>query len=203
MTALDFRAIAHIVRRADPRYVLEWGSGHSTGRFPREAPHLKRWVAVEHDAAWYERIKGMERHGAVELALVPPDGPASALGEEGAFKGYIAYPAGLGLKFDLVIIDGKARLDCLRASQGMLSPRGIVVLHDAHLYDYSRIVRGFGSSIELEDPRNGYRILVAGALHDPRAVLGTSHLEGLYSAVGEAHSQLVRTLGRAYLALTF
>jgi len=203
MTALDARAIAHIVHRADPKHVLEWGSGHSTDRFPREAPHLKRWVSVEHDATWHARIAKRTPKGAVELVLVPPDVPASTVGDGAAFEDYVAYPAGLGLEFDLVLIDGKARLECLRASRGMLSQRGIVVLHDAHLFDYASMVQGFGPSVELEDPRNGYRILVAGASQDPRAVLDMAHLGGLYTAVGDLHSQLVGALGKAYLALTF
>lgn len=203
MTALDARAVAHIVRRADPTYVLEWGSGHSTGRFPREAPHLRRWVSVEHDAAWHARIARRAPKGGVELVLVPPDAPASAPGDGAAFRDYVAYPAGLGLEFDLVLIDGKARLDCLRASRGMLSQRGIVVLHDAQLFDYASVAQGFGHSVELEDPRNGFRILVAGASQDPRAVLDMGHLGGLYTAVGGLHSQLLGALGRAYLALTF
>ena len=203
MTALDARAIAHSVRRADPRYVLEWGSGHSTGRFPREAPHLERWVSIEHDAAWHVRMKGRRRHGAVELVLVPPDGPAATVGGRAAFKDYVAHPTGLGLRFDLVIIDGQDRLGCLRAASALLSERGLVVLHDAHRYDCAALLEGLGSHVELEDPRNGFRILVAGARADPGPVLDMAYLEGLYAAVGEIHGRLERSLGAAYLALTF
>jgi len=203
MTALDSRAVAHIVRSADPRYVLEWGSGHSTGRFPREATHLKRWVTVEHDAAWHERIKERERHGAVELALVPPDRPAASGGDGPTFKDYVAYPAGLGLRFDLVIIDGQARLECLRATPALLSERGLMILHDAHRYDYAALLGGLGPPVELEDPRNGFRILVVGARTDPRSVLDMAFLEGLYAAVGAMHGRLERSLGTAFLALTF
>ena len=203
MTALDSRAITHIVRRADPRYVLEWGSGHSTGRFPREAPHLERWVSVEHDAAWHERIKERERHGAVKLALVPPDGPGATVGGRATFKDYVSFPAGLGLRFDLVIIDGMDRLECLRATPALLSERGLMVLHDAQRYDYAALLGGLGPHVELEDPRNGFRILVVGARTDPRSVLDIAYLEGLYATVGEMHGRLVGSLGPAYLALSF
>jgi hypothetical protein len=203
MTALDSRAIAHIVRRTDPRYVLEWGSGHSTGRFPREAPHLERWVSIEHDAAWYERMRGRRRHRAVELALVPPDGSGAKVGNRATYKDYVAYPAGLGLRFDLVIIDGQDRLECLRATRELFSERGLVILHDAHRYDYAALLDGLGPSVELDDPRNGFRILVAGVRMDPRSVMDMAHLEGIYAAVGEMHGRLERSLGAAYLALTF
>jgi hypothetical protein len=203
MTALDSRAIAHIVRCADPRYVLEWGSGHSTGRFPGEAPHLERWVSVEHDPAWHERTWSRRRHRGVELALVPPDEPDAAGGDAATYKGYIAFPAGLGLGFDLVIIDGMARLECLRAAPALLSERGLLVLHDAHRYDCAALLGGLDPPVELEDPRNGFRILVAGARADPRTVLDMAYLEGLYAAVGEMHGRFARSLGTTYLALTY
>jgi hypothetical protein len=203
MTALDSRAIAHIVHRTDPRYVLEWGSGHSTRRFPLEAPHLERWVSIEHDETWFGRMRGSRSHRNVEVVLVPPDKPAAAGGMEATFRDYVAYPASLGLGFDLVIIDGQERLGCLRASPALLSGRGLVILHDAHRYEYTSLLDGLGPHLELEDPRNGFRILVAGARGDPRSVLDMGYLDGLYAAVGGMHGRLERSLGSAYLALTF
>ena len=44
---------------------------------------------------------------------------------------YVALPGQTGLRFDLVVVDGRKRRRCLLEASRLLTPAGLVVLHDA------------------------------------------------------------------------
>jgi predicted O-methyltransferase YrrM len=102
--------------------VFEFGSGHSTLWW---AGRVARLVAVEHDPAWYERIRA-RAPAHVELHLLPlePGGAYSRriLGHPGAF--------------DVVVIDGRDRVHCAANAPGALKPGGVIVWDDSDREDY-------------------------------------------------------------------
>ena len=46
-------------------------------------------------------------------------------------EAYVTYPAGLGKRFDLIYIDGRARYHCLKVARRLVKDDGVIVVHDA------------------------------------------------------------------------
>lgn len=115
-------------------FVLEWGSGGSTIIFPPLCTNLKRWVAIEHDFEWSEKVRLGNENEKVELFYVPPDSSwqpqDESLDSLSHFWNYVLSPKLLDLQFDLIFIDGRARTSCLIEGEKVLTKNGFVVLHD-------------------------------------------------------------------------
>jgi hypothetical protein len=106
--------------------VLEWGSGGSTVHF---SPACLSWLSIEHHHEWAARVQAaVPADGRVSLLYVPPDRPVIPIlddskgytkGYEEAFDSYAqaalspaAMAAGGENGFDVIVIDGRARLFC-------------------------------------------------------------------------------------------
>ncbi len=114
--------------RPDGR-VLEWGCGGSTAFL---AGRFREVVSVEHDGAW---VRGIGPHLPANATVhhVPPDWPyrgGFAPAEPGQFQTYVEFPSTLGLRFDAVLVDGRARVACALAAHELLVDRGILFFHD-------------------------------------------------------------------------
>lgn len=97
---------------------FEWGAGRSTRWL---AKRLKSLVSVEDNAGWYERVKGEVAALAVDCRL--------ASGGCAAYAGQIAeFPDG---SFDLVLIDGSCRNQCIAAAAAKVRIGGVIVLDNA------------------------------------------------------------------------
>ena len=125
-----------------PIYALEWGSGNSSIYFSSLMPNGSLWAAYEHDANWHEEIATRLKSSAVnsvELTLIPPSLPFDGLsdGDFAGFKEYILAPIKKQTNFDFVLVDGRARVECLAVGWEMLQQNGIMVLHDAQRAEYS------------------------------------------------------------------
>jgi hypothetical protein len=137
---LNFQLIDLLERRlaAGACRVFEWGSGGSTVFYGRRAADV---VTVEHDGHWSGLVRdalrdqGLER---VELLHVPAGpGPAPVRAEPplraeklNRFGAYIARIEQSGGPFDIVQVDGKARLECAAAARSHLAPGGWLVVDD-------------------------------------------------------------------------
>lgn len=97
--------------------VFEYGSGASTAWF---AARVKRVVSVEHDEGWYRRLAGRVPPN-VTLEHVP-------LERGGA---YCRRASAQGTRFDVVVIDGRDRVNCARHALDALDPRGVLVWDDS------------------------------------------------------------------------
>jgi predicted O-methyltransferase YrrM len=138
------RWLSRHVRR-DMR-VFEWGSGGSTIFFARRVREL---ISVEHDAAWHalvaERLRRERssscRYELIEPRPAPPGGTEFGSGQPGhthlCFEDYVRaierYPEG---HFDMVMIDGRARMACLRAAFRHVKVGGIVYLDNSNYERY-------------------------------------------------------------------
>ncbi|QHS55574.1 class I SAM-dependent methyltransferase [Mucilaginibacter sp. 14171R-50] len=99
--------------------VFEFGSGNSTYFYAKYAGSV---VSVEHDKEWFDKI---DRSG---------NKPANAeLIYSELIKGgdYCRMPVKLNKKFDIIIVDGRDRVNCCKQGVEALSPNGVMVLDDS------------------------------------------------------------------------
>jgi hypothetical protein len=74
---------------------------------------------------------------------------------------YVALPATLGRRFDIVVVDGRKRRRCLLEASSLLSTGGITVLHDAWRPYYQCAFSAYPFSVRIGDE------LWVGAERDP------------------------------------
>jgi len=109
--------IVELIKKKKPKYCLEWGAGYSTVYFPRFLNDNALWISVEHDEKWANRIRYMIRRPNIKIYYVPPNNyPWTDEYNDGTYadlKDYVDFPKKLGMKFDFILVDGRARKDCL------------------------------------------------------------------------------------------
>jgi hypothetical protein len=120
--------------------VFEFGSGRSTLWF---AAHGAEVVSVEHDRAWYELVSGMLPPGPTLLLREPAS--AGAIGSEAApgqfFDAYVsAIDEHPDDTFDLVVVDGRARVACGMAAIRKVRPGGRLLLDDSQRERYKPLL---------------------------------------------------------------
>ena len=102
--------------------IFEFGSGSSTLFY---AKRVKRVVSVEHDEAWFNKIVQSKPQNA-EMIF-------SKLERGGE---YSKKAVATGEKFDMIIVDGRDRVNCCKSSIAALAPAGVIVLDDSERKDY-------------------------------------------------------------------
>lgn len=111
--------------------VLEWGSGLSTLAIAKRVNSI---TSVEHDRKYYKSTFDLTHElDNVSLWLVEQNNEPTADYTDGTyedFQDYILFPASLNKKYDLIFIDGRARVDCAREALMLLKNNGIIVIHD-------------------------------------------------------------------------
>ena len=113
--------------------VLEYGAGGSTKLI---ASKCKSITSIEHQPSWYEAVLETLPENA-SLLLRVPDLPYKEGKEDGSyeqFKSYIEAP--LGSTFDIVIIDGRARVACASICHFLCKSDGLVFIHDFERTEY-------------------------------------------------------------------
>jgi hypothetical protein len=114
--------------------VLEYGSGVSTTEI---ANKCKTILSIEHQENWYDKMKN-EIPNNCELIFKNPDLPYIEGGDCGTyeeFKSYIEAPINNG-PFDVILIDGRARVSCASICHKMSHENTIVFIHDYHREEY-------------------------------------------------------------------
>jgi hypothetical protein len=102
--------------------VFEYGSGASTAFY---AKRVKRVVAIEHDKEWYETImKNVPENANIRLIGLSYDG------------NYCRAINGEKEKFDIVSVDGRDRINCVKNCLNQLSDCGIIILDDSERAQY-------------------------------------------------------------------
>lgn len=108
--------------------VFEYGSGASTLWL---AQHAKSVVSVEHDVAWYEKVRATLPDNA-QVVLQPSRGETS----DDISAPYAACIRDYGPPFDIIVVDGMERNACARLASTMLSDSGIVIFDNSHRQSY-------------------------------------------------------------------
>lgn len=182
MAPEEYAQLLGALRELRPRRFLEWGTGGSTAQLLADCDFIERYVAVEHDRAWFERVRALVSDPRLELHHAPPAEPPPG---RGLFKlrliawnaraerdptllgDYVALPKTLGISFDAVLVDGRARRFCLPAGWALLRAGGLLVLHDAQRPDYRAALLALGTPRLLEPWSRGQIALLTKPQSDP------------------------------------
>jgi hypothetical protein len=97
--------------------VFEFGSGNSTYFYAKYAGIV---VSVEHDKEWFDKIHGTKPENA-ELIFCE-------LVRDGD---YCRMPQKLEETFDIIIVDGRDRVNCCKQAVKAVSETGVIVLDDS------------------------------------------------------------------------
>jgi len=102
--------------------IFEFGSGNSTFFYAKYAGIV---VSVEHDKEWFDKILSTKPENAelIYCELVR-DGD------------YCRMPLKLEETFDIIIVDGRDRVNCCRQAVKAVSETGVIVLDDSERDDY-------------------------------------------------------------------
>lgn len=102
--------------------VFEYGSGGSTLWW---ASRVKNVVAVEHDMQWYEKVLNA-LPANVEIQYVKLEYGSA----------YCKTVAGYQGKFDIVVVDGRDRVNCVKNCLAALKSGGVVILDNSERHEY-------------------------------------------------------------------
>lgn len=105
--------------------VFEYGSGNSTLWFSR---YVKSVKAVEHDNNWYEKVK----------TKLPAN--AELVYKEVENKNYAKEVSTSGSKYDIIIIDGVDRNNCVYESINSLPQNGVLIFDNSEREEYKESV---------------------------------------------------------------
>lgn len=99
------------------QHIFEYGSGNSTIFYAERAGSV---TSVEHDKGWHDKVKNTSPANAEMIfCQLEKDG-------EYAKKATL-----LNKKFDIIIVDGRDRVNCCKYSVAALSSNGVLVLDDS------------------------------------------------------------------------
>lgn len=113
---LVFPAIDYVKPRIAGKRIFEFGSGMSTLWFAKSCRQI---VSVEDDSFWYQAVKAQSR-SLTNVRIIHALSKAD----------YVAAVAAAGGSFDLILIDGLYRIECLEAARPHLAPAGLLVVDD-------------------------------------------------------------------------
>ncbi|WP_419904827.1 class I SAM-dependent methyltransferase [Kiloniella sp.] len=132
--------------RKDAR-VFEWGSGASTIWLSK---HSSEVVSVEHDPKWSERVGCLiENFSNTTLKAVPPKLSGCIRSnrkgyEDQFFDDYVQSIHEEEGKFDLIVIDGRARESCLTEAAKKLAEGGYILFDDTKRICYQTAIKKSG-----------------------------------------------------------
>lgn len=114
--------------------VLEYGSGESTIQISKL---VKKITSIEHQPEWFNSLQSKIPDN-VELFLAPPNLPYVEGGHDGEFLEFENYiNAGIiNAPYDVVLIDGRARVECAKLCQHICNPESMIFIHDFHRPEY-------------------------------------------------------------------
>ena len=108
--------LTRICKELNPKRILEWGPGHSTGLMHKLRPDAEI-DSLEHDEKWHHSQTGKFLCAAM-IRIIHRTG-----------DDYVLWPVDQP-KYDLIFVDGRRRVECLKVAGACLADGGVIVLHD-------------------------------------------------------------------------
>ena len=146
MPACDSDRILSYLNLKRVRNFLEIGSGGSTLYFSK---HVQNYYSIEHNRSWFEAVKKeikKNQRSNIEIVLKEKNEIGSDIEQKKAtswneltsstrfmeFKDYIYSISEFGVVFDAVLVDGRARPECIRFlhDNNLVAEDGIIFIHD-------------------------------------------------------------------------
>lgn len=103
-------------------HIFEFGSGNSTLFYAQEVGSV---TSVENDKSWFDKIVATKPQNSNMIFCEVKEG-----GE------YSKMPVSLNQKFDIIIVDGRDRVNCCKHAIDALSTAGVVILDDSYRSEY-------------------------------------------------------------------
>lgn len=120
---MNFPIVKLLEERLKSDFILfEFGSGYSTYFY---ANKVKSVISVEYDEKWFQIFKA-DRPANVELIFKEKDIDGN----------YCRVINTTGKQFDVVIVDGRDRVNCVKQAILALSSRGVILLDDSQRDKY-------------------------------------------------------------------
>jgi len=102
--------------------IFEYGSGNSTLWYGEKVNSV---TSVEHDKNWYEKVKNsMPKNVTINYQELLYNGE------------YSKFSSSSNIKFDIVIVDGRDRVNCVKNAINSIKEDGIIVLDDSERETY-------------------------------------------------------------------
>jgi hypothetical protein len=130
--------------------VFEYGAGASTVWLARRAASV---TSVEHDLHFANSMgPTFGRHSNISLHVIQPGAPSDSgkarsnrKGYENAgFDDYVSAIGKVPGSFDLIVIDGRARVACLEKAIERLAPDGIILFDNSDRAEYREAIESCG-----------------------------------------------------------
>lgn len=120
---LTYPFLAFIQDRLNSDILLfEYGSGYSTLFW---AGNLKRVFSVEHDLRWHEKMKSKLPDNVVYKYASLDDNYVGSISET-------------GVKFDVIVIDGRKRVECALLAPNFLKMGGVIIWDNSLRIQYKK-----------------------------------------------------------------
>lgn len=139
--------------------VFEFGAGASTAWIARRAAEVH---SVEHDESFAEHVRSVLDDPAnqldnVALRTIPPGTATGATAirsgrrgyQDADFTRYVSTIDRIGGEFDLIVVDGRARVDSFRRALHYLADDGLVVFDNIRRTRYRPAIQQSGIRCEL------------------------------------------------------
>lgn len=148
----EFFFMSHI---DETKKVLEYGSGYSTIEI---ANRCKTIVSVEHQENWYKDISKKKPNNCT-LIYSAPDLDYTEGGDDGSYEEFYTYvnsPLNYA-PFDVILIDGRARVSCASICNLLGNENTIVFIHDFFRPEYKKALE-FLELLESVDTMSKFKI---------------------------------------------
>ena len=162
MIALDvpwwtYSSIAEVERFLAERRnlrVLEFGSGASTVWLSKRASHV---TSIEHHKGWYDMLSKRSDFGDnIELRLREPKAvhEGSTIRSEkpgyldSDFADYVTAARESAVKYDVIVIDGRARNACLDVAVEILNTGGLIIFDNTNRKRYKDAIATHDLSVK-------------------------------------------------------
>ena len=138
------------IYNGDIKTVFEYGAGESTLFFQ---DRVNQVVTVEHNETWFKRIKAQINPDVVKLILAPsfktlhekeiPTQYVSNMMPKFNFCDYVESINANEIKYDLVLIDGRARPGCIAAALSHINLGKYLLLDNSNRGQYRKAIDSF------------------------------------------------------------
>lgn len=142
--------------------MLEYGAGGSTLYFSK---YVSQYISIEHDSHWIEKIKNLIKQPSnVDIHYCKPNNPISLpvwVGSQEDFKDYINCVDKLKYKkYDIVLIDGRARQYCGKKILNYIDKKSIIFVHDFFERPRYRVLLNYYDVIDEDQSANKPTLVV-------------------------------------------